>query len=207
MEDDIKWMELGLQRILNESDFEKVTTRNKKRGEATFLAQRQKHIFKLDALRRKHEEGRNKSVEHTRSSGHKWIVNLSSCELNDSQQQVLQRGLNFAPTPTRIPTMEIIAGVEPALRRHRDKGAACAAKAAVCNIVRKAKPPPSNITKDERRALEELRKIPILSSPRRIKGTQRWSWIVRRTRRKPPKSWGLLSKESARTKRSGSRTG
>ena len=106
LEDDIKWMELGLQRNLNESDFEKVIARNKKRSEATFLTQREKHICKLDALRRKHEEGRNKSVAHTRSSGLKWIVNLSSCELNDSQQRALQRGLNFAPTPTRIPTME-----------------------------------------------------------------------------------------------------
>ena len=66
--------------------------------------------------------------------------------------------------------MEIIAGVEPALRRHRDKGAAFAARAAVCNIVRKAKPLPSNITKDERRALEELRKNPDIVIAKADKG-------------------------------------
>ena len=66
--------------------------------------------------------------------------------------------------------MEIVAGVEPALRRHRDKGAACAARAAVCNIVRKAKPPPSNITKDERRASEELRKTPDIVIAKADKG-------------------------------------
>ena len=68
--------------------------------------------------------------------------------------------------------MEIIAGVEPVLHRHRDKGAACAARAAVCNvnIVSKAKPPPSNITKDERRALEELRKNPDIVIAKADKG-------------------------------------
>lgn len=43
------------------------------------------------------------------------MVNLSSKEL--SNREVLRRGLNFAPTPQRIPYVDVIASVENAARK------------------------------------------------------------------------------------------
>ena len=77
----------------------------------------------------------------------KWVVNLSSHELTADETKVLERGLNFALAPSRLPTKDIIAGIEPALQQHKDVAAANAARAAVCNILRKSKPPIRNITK------------------------------------------------------------
>ena len=53
-------------------------------------------------------------------------------------------------------------------------------------------PRQATLPRTNRELWKSCEKIPILSLPRRIRGTQRWSWIVRRTRRKRPKSWGSL---------------
>ena len=47
--------------------------------------------------------------------------------------------------------------MESALQQHKDVAAVNAARAAVCNILRKSKPPIRNITKGEGSALNDLR--------------------------------------------------
>ena len=46
----------------------------------------------------------------------KWVINLSSRPLNDAEISLLEKGLNFAVTPTTIPATEIVAKVETAIR-------------------------------------------------------------------------------------------
>ena len=77
-------------------------------------------------------------------------------KLDENQRNVLERGLSFAPTPRHIPTTELITGTERALRFHSDANVAESTRAAIANIIRKAKPPKSNITKQERPALRDL---------------------------------------------------
>ena len=136
LEDQRKWTAIGLQRNLREEDFQKVMGMSADREETTFGAQKRKHIEKFDALQR-----RSEMIGHRKDPRHKqnWVKNLSSHELTDVELKVLERGLNFAPAPTRLRVRDIIAGIEPVLRYHNDKAAANVARAAVCNILRKAK--------------------------------------------------------------------
>jgi len=52
----------------------------------------------------------------------KWVINFSSRPLSDSEVSLLEKGLNFAVTPTNIPVTEIVAKVESAIRTlHSDQ--------------------------------------------------------------------------------------
>ena len=46
----------------------------------------------------------------------RWVVNLSKYKLNQDQTSVLSKGLNFAITPHRIPTNDIIVATELACK-------------------------------------------------------------------------------------------
>lgn len=150
LDEERKWTALGLKRRVDPDDFEKIVRMVNNRGESTFVRTKRRQEEKFARFQQKTQPTRTPAQE-------KWIVNLSKHQLNSTETEVLGRGLNFAPAPTQIPTKEIIASVEPALRKHKDTVAANVARAAVCNILRKAKPPPKNLTRDEKRALTSLR--------------------------------------------------
>ena len=90
----------------------------------------------------------------------RWVINLSSRQLTEEETKVLRHGFNFAPAPRNIPKEDIIAGVEVALRRQHKLPDETAehARAAVANIIRKAKPPQPNTTKEEREAMKRLQR-------------------------------------------------
>ena len=92
-------------------------------------------------------------------------VNLSSPSLSSPETSVLERGLNFAPTPKEIPVVDIITDTEYAIKRLQydknnciDENSVPELRARVTLVLKLAKPPKSNITKEERDALSELRK-------------------------------------------------
>ena len=45
------------------------------------------------------------------------VVNMSSSVLTETQKSVLEKGLNFAPAPTNVPKIEIVAAIESVLRK------------------------------------------------------------------------------------------
>ena len=65
--------------------------------------------------------------------------------------------MNFAPAPRKIPTCEIVAAVEGVTSRMNEQDAN-ELRGSVCSILKRSKPPPSNITDEERVALSTLRK-------------------------------------------------
>lgn len=69
------------------------------------LKLREKHDKKLKSLLPKPD-----NVEQNKKN--KWVLNLSKKELSDKERQGLEKGLNFAITPRKVPVAEIIAGVE-----------------------------------------------------------------------------------------------
>ena len=92
-------------------------------------------------------------------------VNLSSPSLSSPETSVLERGLNFAPIPKEIPVVDIITETEYAIKRLQydknnciDENSVAELRARVTWVLKLAKPPKSNITKEERDALSELRK-------------------------------------------------
>ena len=84
-------------------------------------------------------------------------VNLSTHKLTAKETDVVARVLNFAPAPEKVPKKDIIASVEPALRYHDSAAVANVARAPVCNILKKAKTPRENLSRDEKKALKSLR--------------------------------------------------
>ena len=87
-----------------------------------------------------------------------WVVNLSSIDLNQTQQSVLAKCLNYALPSKHIPTSKIVASAEDALRRTQatpdviDK-----ARTQIIGVLSKAKPSAPNLSPLESKALRELR--------------------------------------------------
>ena len=82
---------------------------------------------------------------------------LSSKTLSESQVNVLQRGFQFAIAPSQIPTLDFVSGVEFGLRQVEGLAQVMTARSKVTKILKSAKPPKSNLTKDEEIALQQLK--------------------------------------------------
>ena len=67
----------------------------------------------------------------------------------------LEKGLKFAVAPSKIPTAEIVAAVEEGISR-LNVDQKHLIRAEVTSILRRAKPPPKNIRKDDFKALLAL---------------------------------------------------
>ena len=66
---------------------------------------------------------------------------------------------NFAPAPRKIPVSQIVVAVENGLCHISDDKAANI-RQRVTGLIKRARPPPSNITSEERKALSELKNDP-----------------------------------------------
>ena len=86
----------------------------------------------------------------------KWVINLSSRPLTDAEVSLLEKGLNFAVTPTTIPATEIVAKVETAIRT-LDSEQADTIRRTVNSVLQRAEPPKPNITKEMHEALNNLK--------------------------------------------------
>ena len=103
LEDERKWTEIGLRRVLNEEDFKRIDQLTKEKAERSFVITRERQQEKFQRFVRRDEqrkEGqlrkRSNAVDRTR-----WVINQSNHELTPQELAVLQRGLNFAQSPTR----------------------------------------------------------------------------------------------------------
>ena len=83
--------------------------------------------------------------------------NLSSKTLSESQVNLLQKGFKFAIAPSQISTLDFVSGVEFGLRQVEDLAQVMTARSKVTEILKSAKPPKSNLTKDEEIALQQLK--------------------------------------------------
>ncbi|XP_072047013.1 uncharacterized protein [Amphiura filiformis] len=88
----------------------------------------------------------------------KWVVNLSQYKLSKSENSVLAKGLNFAVSPTNVCTEEFVLATELACR-NLPNSEAVQLRAKVASTLSSSKPPKSNISKDERKAIKDLKKV------------------------------------------------
>ena len=84
------------------------------------------------------------------------MVNLTDRTLTPAQEDVLKLGLNFAPAPSKLPLTDTMAAVESGVRRLSLKDAGDL-RGRVCGILRHAKVPRSNLMREQRTALKELK--------------------------------------------------
>ncbi|GLV46463.1 hypothetical protein CBL_20796 [Carabus blaptoides fortunei] len=86
----------------------------------------------------------------------KVVYNLSDEALDKDTAEVLTKGFNFAVAPLRIPVEEIVCSVESAIQK-LEKDTAETIRQEVSRVLRRAKPPKKNISKEEYTALKKLR--------------------------------------------------
>ena len=91
----------------------------------------------------------------------KWVINMPSRQLNHVETDILPKGLNFSITSKTLPNQDIIATVEDAVK-DLEKEEADIIRAKVCLTLQNSKPPKDNLSKDERKALKEIKSIVIL---------------------------------------------
>jgi hypothetical protein len=86
----------------------------------------------------------------------KKIVNLSSHVPDVAEMRVLEKGLNYTVSPTSIPVENIICCVEDSIQNLTDEEKYTFIQ--YCSIIlRKARAPKSNISKEERESLKNLK--------------------------------------------------
>ena len=159
LEDERKWMEIGLRRSLSSEDFDCMEKRTRENVEFEFVSTRERQRKKFDRLKESSQtikdNGRPKNSNMTPT---RWIYNFSSHQLDSNEKSVLQRGFNFAKVPKAIPKTEFIAGVEAAIQQHKrlEPEKAERTRAAIAIALDKAKIPPPNTTTEERKALKRL---------------------------------------------------
>ena len=137
------------RRVGNVPDFNNINKKSEESAEAVFPLHQDK---KFNRMREKASVGQQPGIDQQR-----WVVNLSSRTLTNMKQQVLRRGLNFTPAPQKIPLMDITAAVEGVAQQMDNEKAASDLRGSICSILRRAKPPPSNLDKSERTALKTLK--------------------------------------------------
>lgn len=86
------------------------------------------------------------------------LVTLSSHTLNKDEISVLNKGLNFAIAPKRIPTESIICCIEDSIQHLESDEEKEAIRQDCVLILRRAKPPKNNMPKHELFALNKLKK-------------------------------------------------
>ena len=82
---------------------------------------------------------------------------MSKIPLTKAQENLLTHGPNFVITPRSPPIGEYIAAVEQACQ-NMVQGEAEKLRAEVKAVLKKSQPPKTNITKEEQKAMIELKK-------------------------------------------------
>lgn len=97
------------------------------------------------------------------------VVNMSSRNFSPEVMSVLEKGFNYALAPKRIPTEEIISEVEAGIRLLPGDVAEDIRRESA-RVLRTAKPPKSNISREEKAALQEVRRMEDIVVTRADKG-------------------------------------
>ena len=132
-------------------DYHHITNLCKLRAARLFLQMRERQMRKFQRMMGK------KNPCEDNSKSRRWVMNLSSSSLSNPKQEVLRKDLNLAPTPTVIPTAEIIAAVESATSKLGEDDATDPHNE-VGEALRRANIPKSNLPSQLRRGLKRLKR-------------------------------------------------
>ena len=85
------------------------------------------------------------------------MKNCSERLLNDSELSVLVKGLNYSVAPAKVPVVDIITSTESACRKLRERDAN-ELRSKVAGLLSRPKKLDSNLSEDELKALDQLKK-------------------------------------------------
>ena len=164
---------------IREVDFEQCSNFINKVREDRFNKVKARQVSKFNLLQNRNKnkqsqamqtnnrtiEGVNANIGNNNSSNRqdrdrdldKWVINLSNKELTSGQKSVLAKGPNYAITPKHLPNIDYITAIETITTKLKEQDA-MELRAEVNSILRKGIAPKSNLTKQERIGLEELKK-------------------------------------------------
>ena len=86
-----------------------------------------------------------------------WVINLSKKPLLPSERSLFEKGPRFAPTPSKIPFKDFVTEIEASISYLPDESKDQIRISAAAILLR-ASLPNHNISKEERKALHELKK-------------------------------------------------
>ena len=159
-DEQIKALSNDIETCFSKTDFHQCVEFTNKRAQNKYNQYKIRQIRKYHNLELKSERknvygNAVTSTQTTQTS----VVNLSKQTLDDSTIEVLNKGFNFAPAPRKIPIEEIITNVEDCLYKNQIlKEDSEVIRQDISSLLRRSKPPKSNLSRDESRALSKLRK-------------------------------------------------
>jgi hypothetical protein len=118
---------------------------------------------KFDSLVNKRKAVQMKLKEQTNAKSsvvdkNRWVMNVSSKELSDTEVSVLKKGLNFAITPKKMPIKEVITSTETACYYLRNPEIAQSLRGEVVKVLKSVKMPKSNCTREEIAAINTIKR-------------------------------------------------
>ena len=101
-------------------------------------------------------QGNNKQTGNS-NLDNKWVNNLSKVELTQAQKLVLSKDPNYAVSPNNILNLDCLTAIETVYSKLKEEEVA-GLRGEINGILRKGKTPKPNLNKEERIALNQLRK-------------------------------------------------
>ena len=109
-----------------------------------------------DSNRQVVRHGNNKQTGNS-NLDNKWVINLCKVELTQAQKSLLSKGPNYAVLPNNIPSLDYITAIETVCSKLKEEEAT-EHRGEINGMFRKGKTPKPNLNKEERIALNQLRK-------------------------------------------------
>nr|XP_022900899.1 uncharacterized protein LOC111413983 [Onthophagus taurus] len=116
-----------------------------------FQKTRDTHIKKIESLERRSQKKKSNSLPVETI-----VIIRSNVPLTKDETSVLAKALNYAIAPKKVPKEEIICEVEAAVRG-RPALKAKEIRQEVARVLKSAKPPKSNLTVGEKKALRSIK--------------------------------------------------
>lgn len=153
---DINASQTQIQNLLDFSTYEKLQSITAVATDNQNQRTRNNLIKKFNTLKERQQPRLPQS--NKRPTHSKTVINLSSKLLTEAQTSLLAKGLKFVPTNVKKNTDSYITGIESGLQQLAPNGNIDYLRHQITNILKNAKPPKSNLTTAERKAISELRK-------------------------------------------------
>ena len=119
--------------------------------------QNDKHDEKVNNNTKKRKKDDSANHPHVASNNNAWVGHISSTLLTKVQMKLLSHGPNYPVVPRSPPITDYIAAIKQACTVLKQRKAE-ELRGEVKAIIKKTQPPKYNLTREEHKALKELKK-------------------------------------------------